>query len=156
MPKILFLDESGDHSLDKIDPQYRIFVLCGVIFDLEYHDRVVVDEMQKFKLKLFKKDDLVLHTLDFTRNKRGFEQMSDQGFRQMFIRELESLIDRLNFKIVSFVIKKQEHLKKYGLSALDPYMLFLSFVVERFFFLFGASGGSIDGGGRKPSFDKSP
>src|SRR5260370_24997066 len=79
LPKILFLDESGDHSLDKIDPQYPIFVLCGVIFDLEYHDRVVVDEMQKFKLKLFKKDDLVLHTLDFTRNKRGFEQMRDQG-----------------------------------------------------------------------------
>src|SRR5260370_1202780 len=33
MPKILFLDESGDHSLDKIDPQYPIFVLCGVIFE---------------------------------------------------------------------------------------------------------------------------
>ena len=153
MPKILFLDESGDHSLDKIDPQYPIFVLCGVIFDLEYHDRVVVDEMQKFKLKLFKKDDLVLHTLDFTRNKRGFELMSDQGFRQMFIRELESLIDRLNFKIVACVIKKQEHLKKYGLSALDPYMLSLSLVVERFIFECGAAGGSIVVEGRSPTLD---
>ncbi len=70
MPKILFLDESGDHSLDKIDPQYPIFVLCGVIFDLEYHDRVVVDEMQKFKLKLFKKDDLV-STPSTSRGTRG-------------------------------------------------------------------------------------
>jgi hypothetical protein len=105
MPKILFLDESGDHSLDKIDPQYPIFVLCGVIFDLEYHDTVVVDEMKKFKLQLFKRDDLVLHTLDFTRNQRGFEQMSDQGFRQLFVRELEALIERLNFKIVACVIR---------------------------------------------------
>jgi hypothetical protein len=35
---VLFLDESGDHSLDKIDPQYSVFVLGGCIVDLEYHD----------------------------------------------------------------------------------------------------------------------
>ena len=79
--------------------------------------------------------------------------MSDQGFRQMFIRELESLIDRLNFKIVACVITKQEHLKKYGLSALDPYMLSLSLVVERFIFECGAAGGSIIVEGRSPTLD---
>ena len=29
--KVLFLDESGDHSLAKIDPQYPLFVLGGII-----------------------------------------------------------------------------------------------------------------------------
>ena len=27
--KVLFLDESGDHSLEIIDPQYQVFVLAG-------------------------------------------------------------------------------------------------------------------------------
>ena len=33
---ILFLDESGDHNLSKIDVQYPLFVLGGVITDQEY------------------------------------------------------------------------------------------------------------------------
>ncbi|MHB8782940.1 MAG: DUF3800 domain-containing protein [Desulfobacteria bacterium] len=34
--KILFLDESGDHNLSVIDPQYPLFVLGGVIVDKDY------------------------------------------------------------------------------------------------------------------------
>jgi 23S rRNA U2552 (ribose-2'-O)-methylase RlmE/FtsJ len=34
--KVLFLDESGDHNLSVIDPQYPLFVLGGVIMDLDY------------------------------------------------------------------------------------------------------------------------
>jgi len=39
--KILFLDESGDHNLSIIDPQYPLFVLGGVIVDMDYADRSV-------------------------------------------------------------------------------------------------------------------
>jgi hypothetical protein len=31
--KVMFLDESGDHNLTVIDPQYPIFVLGGIIAD---------------------------------------------------------------------------------------------------------------------------
>ena len=34
--KVLFLDESGDHNLSIIDPQYPLFVLGGVIVDRDY------------------------------------------------------------------------------------------------------------------------
>ena len=36
--KVLYIDETGDHSLSKIDKSYPIFVLSGVIVDQEYHD----------------------------------------------------------------------------------------------------------------------
>ncbi|HCB35264.1 MAG TPA: DUF3800 domain-containing protein, partial [Candidatus Taylorbacteria bacterium] len=39
--KVMFLDESGDHSLDKIDASYPMFVLAGCIFDFEYYTNVV-------------------------------------------------------------------------------------------------------------------
>ena len=32
--KILYLDESGDHGLAKIDPLYAVFVLGGIIVEL--------------------------------------------------------------------------------------------------------------------------
>ena len=31
--KTLFLDESGDHNLDVIDPEYPVLVLGGVVMD---------------------------------------------------------------------------------------------------------------------------
>lgn len=40
MPEIIgsYLDESGDHSLTRIDSQYPVFVLGGVVIDADYAD----------------------------------------------------------------------------------------------------------------------
>ena len=143
MPQVMFLDESGDHSLTKTDPQYPLFVLCGVLMDEEYHNRVATEALNSFKQRLFGRHDIILHTLDFTRNRAGFEAMVNHDFRIRFFKELEDLIHQLNFKLVACVIKKEAHLQKYGLHALDPYMLSLSVLVERFIFECGAAGGTI-------------
>ncbi len=50
--KILFLDESGGHSLTKIDLQYPVFVLAGVIMDSEYHEQVATEVMRRTKTNL--------------------------------------------------------------------------------------------------------
>jgi hypothetical protein len=153
MPKALFLDESGDHSLTKIDPQYPVFVLCGLIMDDDYHDTAATEALNALKQKLFGKTDIVLHTADFTRNAPGFEAMADEGFRKGFFVELQGLIRALNFKIVACVIHKHPHLEKYGLKAVDPYMLSLSILVERFVFETGAKGGSIVAESRGETLD---
>jgi hypothetical protein len=143
MPKIMFLDETGDHSLAKIDPEYPVFALCGVIMDEQYHRDVAVARLDAFKDELFGTNRIVLHTADFTRNKAGFEPMREHEFRSRFFNRLQTLVTELDFKIVACVIKKQAHLQKYGLSALDPYLLSLSVLVERFVFECGSAGGSI-------------
>lgn len=143
MASIVFLDESGDHSLSKIDPQYPMFVLCGVLMDEAYHAEVAAPALQDLKLRLFGHDKIILHTADFTRNKSGFEGMREHSFRARFFGELENLFRQLDFKIVACAIRKDMHLKKYGLTAFDPYMLSLSVVIERFVFECGTSGGSI-------------
>ncbi len=38
----MFLDESGDHSLVKIDEQFPVFCLAGCIFDEENTIRKVI------------------------------------------------------------------------------------------------------------------
>ena len=47
--KILFLDESGDHNLSVIDPQYPIFVIGGVIVDEDYARGPLNDALDEFK-----------------------------------------------------------------------------------------------------------
>lgn len=60
----MFLDESGDHSLTVIDPQYPVFVLGGVIVDRAYASGEMARRVRQFKLDLFGRDDLILHTAD--------------------------------------------------------------------------------------------
>ena len=130
--KILFLDESGDHNLSIIDPHYPLFVLGGVIVDKDYAEGTLTKEIQQFKRRLFGRDDLILHTADITRNRNGFEQMQDVDFRRRFYEGLNSLMQSLSYTVIACAIRKQEHLSRYGVAALDPYLLSLDILVERF------------------------
>ena len=130
--KTLFLDESGDHNLSVIDPSYPLFVLGGVIMDSDYARDVLTPRMAEFKLQLFGRDDLILHTADITRNRNGFERLKDAGFRLEFYLRLNALMRELEYRVVACAIRKEEHLVRYGVAALDPYLMSLDILVERF------------------------
>ncbi|MFZ5801466.1 MAG: DUF3800 domain-containing protein [Candidatus Omnitrophota bacterium] len=139
MPKkksglVLFLDESGDHSLSKIDPQYPMFVLAGCVFEMGYYEDVVVPEVKAFKRELLGNEKIILHTEDITHNRNGFERVVETEFRKNFYDKVNAVLSRLDYKILACAIKKDEHFKKYGLAAIDPYMLSLDCIVERFVF----------------------
>lgn len=132
---ILFLDESGDHSLSKIDPQYPLFVLGGCIFDYDYYNNHVIQRFAQYKEKALNDSQLIIHTADISRNKNGFEFLKDTATRDKFYKETNILMQELDYKVLACVIKKDEHLMKYGLEAKDPYLLSLDIIIERFIFL---------------------
>lgn len=139
---ILFLDESGDHSLDKIDPQYPIFVLGGCIISLDYHEKTLTPKLKEYKKSLFGRDDFILHTADIYRQKEIFVKLKDKEFRSLFYSATNKFVDSLDFKVLACGIKKDDHLKKYGLGALDPYMLSIKILLERFVFEIKRAGGT--------------
>lgn len=141
----LFLDESGDHSLDVIDPQYPMFVLGGCIMDIDYHENVATPKLKEYKMKLFGMDNFILHTADVVRRRGVFQKLTDKVFRDRFYRETNQLMDELDNTIIACVIKKNEHLDRYGLAALDPYMLSLRVLVERFVYEIQTRGGGSSG-----------
>lgn len=153
--KVLFLDESGDHSLTKIDPQYPVFVLGGIIAERAYAEGEMTAQVNAFKRELFGREDIILHTADITRNKNGFERMKEPAFRQQFYNRLNDLMKSLDYKVVACAIKKDIHLARYGLGAVDPYMYSLEVLVERFCFEIGHNyrGGLIAAEKRSPTLD---
>ena len=129
---ILFLDESGDHSLNKIDPQYPVFVLGGCIVDGGYHDRKMTEEVQRYKRDLFGRDDFIIHTADIARRRGVFRALTNRDLRETFYEKTNQLMKRCDYMVVACGIKKDQHLHSYGLAAMDPYMLSLRILVERF------------------------
>ena len=153
--KILFLDESGDHNLSVIDPQYPLFVLGGIIVDKDYAEGEMEREVRAFKREIFGNEEINLHTADITRNRFGFERMIETQFRENFYQKLNALMRRLQYQVVACAIRKDEHLRAYGVAALDPYLLSLDVLVERFCLEIGdvASGGIIVAERRNPTLD---
>jgi hypothetical protein len=153
--KLLFLDESGDHNLSVIDPQYPLFVLGGVIVERSYAESVLVEALRQFKMELFGRNDIILHTADIARNRNGFERLKDATFREHFYERINVLMWELEYTVVACAVRKDLHLTRYGVAALDPYLMSLDILVERLCFDIGkvADGGLIMAERRGPTLD---
>jgi Protein of unknown function (DUF3800) len=138
--KYLFLDESGDHSLTRIDPQYPVFVLGGVVVDADYAVGDLTRRVTQFKLDTLGRTDVTLHTADIVRARGDFTILKDPERRRQFYASLNQVMRELGYTVVACAIRKDSHLAAYGAAALDPYMLSLSVLVERFCFEIADSG----------------
>jgi hypothetical protein len=130
----MFLDESGNHGLIKVDPLYPLFVLGGIICDQVYAETEIEARVRSLKRDLFGDESLILHTADMMRNRAGFERMHVPSFRKAVIEAINQLMQDLEYQVVACVIQKDAHLARYGIAALDPYLLSLDVLVERFCF----------------------
>lgn len=130
--KVLYLDESGDHNLVKIHPDYPVFVLGGVIVDRAYERNVIDPRLAKLKEDFFDDERVILHTADIIRPKNTFEVLKDVEVRARFYAELNAVMRELEYTVVACAIRKPEHLATYGDNAIDPYRYSLEVLVERF------------------------
>lgn len=138
--KVMFLDESGDHNLTpgKIDLSYPVFVLAGCIFDEKYYRQEVIKKLNALKITYFGSDNIIFHTLEMSRPTKSresrFLKLINKPFRLNFYRALNTLLENLSFSLVVCAIKKVDHIEKYGLTALDPYLLSFDNLLNRFIF----------------------
>ena len=117
--KCLFLDESGDHSLTRIDPQYPVFVLGGAVVDAGYAEGELTRRLERFKPDVLGTSDVTLHTADIVRTRGAFAALKDVALRQRFYAALNRVMRELDYKVVACAIKKDAHVAAYGLAALE-------------------------------------
>lgn len=155
--KMMFLDESGNHDLRKIDPVYPVFVLGGVIVERSYVREVIDPEFRQFKIRHFGRDGVVLHTVDMHRGRGDYGFLTDPAHRAAFYTDLNEMLERLEYQVVACVVKKTEHIQRFGENAADPYHIGLEYLVERFCLELGSAtdSGFICAERRNPGLDDS-
>ena len=57
--------------------------------------------------------------------------------------QLNALMADLQYTVIACAIRKEDHLARYGVAALDPYMLSLDVLVKRFCFEAGHTGSGV-------------
>jgi len=126
---IVYVDESGDHSLTSINPEYPVFVLAFCIFHKKHYADAVAPALTRFKFAHFGHDMLVLHEHDIRKEKNGFN-FANRKVRHAFMAELGGIIDKHNFIIISVAIDKTRLAKQYQ-EPDNPYHIALKFCLER-------------------------
>ena len=58
---IVFVDESGDHSLESVNPDYPIFVLAFCILPTAAYVDQITPAVRRLKRQLFGHDLVILH-----------------------------------------------------------------------------------------------
>ncbi|WP_029889048.1 DUF3800 domain-containing protein [Polycyclovorans algicola] len=130
---IVYVDESGDHSLTHIDENYPVFVLAFCIFHKRYYSDTVVSALQKFKFKHFGHDIVVLHEHDIRKERGDFNLFRSGAEREAFLSELTDLIDQSNFILIACVIDKHKLRARGGDDADNPYHYALRYGLERLY-----------------------
>lgn len=127
---IVYVDESGDHGLASIDPQYPIFVLAFCIFLKEDYRLRASPALQELKFRHFGHDMVVLHERDIRKALGHFKFLVDAERRATFVEDLNRLVDDAPFTLVASVIIK-EKLRSQYVYPKNPYHIALAYGLER-------------------------
>jgi len=135
---VVYVDESGDHGLEAVDPNYPVFALAFCVFHKGHYAERVVPAIEMFKFKHFGHDTVILHEHDIRKEKGEF-RFIDREHKEAFLDELTGIIDSSNFILISCVIDKAR-LRERSQWGSNPYHLALGFCLETLFELVGEKG----------------
>lgn len=127
---IIYVDESGDHSLDKIDENFPAFSLAFCIFRKTDYMSVAVPLMQDFKFRWFGHDTFVLHESDIVKRRFPFSFLQYDDLRGRFMQDLSNVMAQMPMTVIASVIRKDRLKTKYS-DPDNPYELGLLFCLER-------------------------
>ncbi len=130
----LFIDESGDHGLVTVNPDFPVFLLCGVLI-AENEYQIVQGRINSLKDTFWNGKHVILHSRDIRKCEKEFSVLFDLEKKGLFYQSLNSIMSEHDYVIIASAIKKDLYIKQYGrLTTNDVYELALSFIIERTIF----------------------
>jgi len=126
---IVFVDESGDHSMASINAEWPLFVLSFCIFPVRAYVETATPAIRALKFATFGHDLVVLHEHDIRKRKGAFAQLNQEA-RETFMERLTELIAATDMTMIAVVIDKLKHRERY-VTPHHPYHLAMQFGLER-------------------------
>jgi len=131
MPLVVYLDETGDHSLEIVDKEFPIFALVLLVCDPKVYVEKIVPAVYRLKMDYFGHEGVILHSRDIRKAVNDFSFLLNPQKRLPFYRRINEIMEMDGYTLIASVIRKQVHKDRYGLQANNPYDLALTFAMER-------------------------
>lgn len=133
----LYVDEVGNPGFGARlqHANERYLSLTGVIIELHHVDSIVAPEIDALKRRYFTThadEPLVLHRKELVNRKHPFQSLRDPDIGRAFDADLLRLLRSLEYKAITVVIDKHEHLQRYKVWHYDPYHYCQEVLLERY------------------------
>lgn len=127
---IVYVDESGDHSLTSIDPENPVFVLAFCVFPIHVYVERIVPMVQRIKFDFFN-HDMVVHQREMRQSAPPFDILLNGRTRQALMGRVDEVF-RERFGVIATAIRKHDFLQRVG-TDVSPYHVALEYGLERVF-----------------------
>ena len=133
----LYVDEVGNSGLgaNLKHSNERYLSLTGVIFELDHVDLVVAPQLEALKRRYFKThvdEPLIFHRKELVNRRYPFHALKNPDVESAFNSDLLDLFESLEYRTITVVIDKHEHLQRYKVWNYDPYHYCQEVLLERF------------------------
>lgn len=132
MRYFLFLDESGDHGLANVDPNFPFFVLAGVLFSEDSYNEFDAD-FNALKEVFWEGKEVIFHSRDIRKCQKEFAILLDYHVKSSFYSRLNQKISDAKFTIFAAAVDKEAFARTYGTKA-NLYSMSLTMICERAYF----------------------
>lgn len=105
---LIFVDESGDHGLQNIDPTYPLFILLFVLISKTDYMKAVCPSLQKFKFQFWGHDEVVLHEHEIRKPRGPFAFLLQSHRREEFYSVLNEMMSNMPVTLFAVVIDKKK------------------------------------------------
>lgn len=144
----MYVDETGNADLAaSSNPDHRFLSLTGVIVSIPHFREYGIPEIQRIKAVILELDPdewIPLHRNEIMQKKFPFHALRKPGREQQFSAAVLKLLRDLQYTVVTAVIDKQAHLKRYTLWQEDPYHYCLKILFERYCLILNRKGARGD------------
>ena len=140
---IVYVDESGDPTLEKIKPEYPVFVLSFCVFRKAVYAKDITPDMTMLKFKYFGHDMIVFHEREIRKREGCFSSLNKENAKDFFD-SLTEIIASKGLALIAVVIKKDLFKQKYNLSK-EPYKTAMQYGLETLYDFLKSKGCSDHG-----------
>ena len=90
--RLVYIDESGDHSLTPANPEYPVFVMVACVFEDSDYLGSFVPRMTGLKIRHWGHDGIVLHERDLRRPSGENAWIADSDLRRSLMQDIGDMV----------------------------------------------------------------
>ena len=127
-----FIDESGDHGLKKLNHEFPLFLLCGILFEqVDYS--LISESFNSIKNTFWGNTNVIFHSRDIRKCEKEFVILLDSKVKTQFYDELNWSMIQNEFTVFASAINKKEYVAIFGELHNDIYEQALTAVFNQIF-----------------------
>jgi hypothetical protein len=105
----LFIDESGDHGLNNLNPNFPLFLLCGIVISSEEYEKVRIG-FNGIKQTIWGSEHVIFHSRDIRKCEKEFKYLFDLDLKARFYAMLDNVIRNSAYNIIASALKKEKYI----------------------------------------------